>query len=76
MDRHELTDLLSKMAESDLVDGADIYDHPFSVAIRAINQCFDDINYLRGVIKRPYSGKSGMSKKARHMVELNYNPEW
>ena len=38
MNRSELIELLTELALKDLSDGSDIYDHPCSVAIRAINQ--------------------------------------
>lgn len=55
MNREELTSLLSDLAENDLVQGADIYDHPCTVAIRAIDKCFDDIKSLRPSARMNYS---------------------
>ena len=37
MKKPELIDILEKLAKEDLEDGEDIFDHPCSVAVRAIN---------------------------------------
>ena len=38
MKREELISILEELAEKDLSNGADIYDHPCSVAIREIKE--------------------------------------
>ena len=73
MNINELKELLSEMAEKDLVEGHDIYDHPCSVAIRALDQCFDDIEVLKKVVK---NSSSFYSKRVQVLVKTNYKPEW
>lgn len=73
MNRNELTELLQKMADRDLVEGADIADHPCSIAIRALDQCFDDVDTLRSVVGNNARGKS---KRVQVLVGLNYDPSW
>jgi hypothetical protein len=73
MEKQELTTLLDALAIDDLADGADLRDHPCSVAVRALNQCFDDLNYMkRIVIGVQHKG----SKKARTLIVNTYNPSW
>lgn len=72
MNREELVIVLTGMAKADLADDSDLYDHPCSVAIRALDKCFDDINTLRMQVER----HSSQSKKVQHLVGLRYNPEW
>ena len=71
MNREELNDLLEQVAANDLAEGADIFDHPCSVAIRAINQAFEDIEKLRKVAPR----RKG-SKAIQMLTGLRYNPTW
>ena len=73
MNRNELKEILVAMAKEDLSEGSDLHDHPCSVAIRAIDQCFDDINTLRGTIGTKAKNKP---KKIQMLVGLNYNPTW
>jgi len=70
MTLYELTEVLKELAESDLSDDADIKDHPCSVAVRAIEQCVSDINFL----KRMNRGEVAASKRAKMLIGLNYNP--
>lgn len=70
MNRESLTELLSSIAEKDLTESADIYDHPCTVAVRAINQCFDDIEFIKRT-----NGKS-VSKREKMLRGLSYNPSW
>lgn len=72
MNREELTEVLETLAEKDISDGSELHDHPCSVAIRALDRCFDDISTLRMQIER----HSSQSKKVQHLVGLRYNPEW
>ena len=73
MNKTELISLLSGIAEKDTMEGHDIHDHPCSVAIRALNGCFDDIKLLQQVANKQIHGKS---KKCQMLLGLNYNPEW
>ena len=73
MNREELKEILSVIAARDLSDGYDIYDHPCTVAIRAIDQCFDDIDTLKGIVKR---SSSNYSKKIQVLVKSSYKPSW
>lgn len=43
MNKKELIELLEELAQKDLIEGKDIFDHPCTVAVRAINKAFDDI---------------------------------
>lgn len=70
MNERELFEILEEVAEKDLVDGHDIYDHPCTVAVRAIKQCFEDISYLKRMIKHPTIQKS---KRARLLLGLSYH---
>lgn len=73
MNKSELVELLETMAKKDLTDGADISDHPCSVAIRAINQSFDDIEFLKRIIS---GAANKQSKRAYTIRGLTYNPTW
>lgn len=73
MNRKELVELLNEIAEKDLSDGSDIHDHPCTVAVRAINKCFDDIDYLKSIVN---SGKKPVCKKAVVLVKTSYTPSW
>lgn len=73
MNREELIDLLKKMAVNDLEDGSDIFDHPCTVAARAINKSFEDVNTLCRVIR---CDTMGHSKNVKMLIGLPYNPEW
>jgi hypothetical protein len=71
MDRIELVSQLEELAKQDLTDGADIFDHPCTVAIRAINKAFNDIEMLKvGAPKRKGS------KAMQVLTGLKYNPLW
>lgn len=72
MNREELFHLLGELAEKDLAPDSDIFDHPCSVAIRAINKAFDDVNTLRGVAHKSMEH----SKKVKMLIGLPYNPDW
>jgi hypothetical protein len=58
MDVDTLKETLAELAEKDLSDGSNLYDHPCSIAIRAIESYAENINYLRSIITRKNSGKS------------------
>ena len=73
MDKKDLIELLEQVAKEDLVEGKDIFDHPCTVAVRAINQCFEDIEYLQDVAT---GHKNAKCKKAVLLVQTKYNPEW
>jgi hypothetical protein len=70
MKKAELISLLAGIAEGDLVEGEDIYDHPCTVAIRALNNCFDDIKLLQQIANKQIHGKS---KKCQTLLGLNYS---
>jgi len=73
MNRPELIELLQELVESDLVVGSNIYDHPCAVAIKAINQCFDDIKFLQGIAK---GNERNKCKRIQVMVKGIYDPSW
>ena len=73
MTKDELQDQLRTLAGSDLSDGADIHDHPCVVASRAIDQCFEDVNFLKDMVRRPELARS---KKGRMITGLSYSPSW
>lgn len=73
MNKTELTGLLSKIAEKDTIKGQDIHDHPCSVAIRALDGCFEDIELLQQIANKQVHGKS---KKCQMLLGLSYWPEW
>lgn len=72
MNRQKLVELLENIAENDLEEGSDLKDHPCSVAIKAIHQCFDDI----GILKNLTRSSTWHSKKVKMLLGLPYNPEW
>lgn len=69
MNRAELIELLETIAEKDLIEGSDVSDHPCSVAIRAINKAFEDVEVLRKVAPK----KTG-SKRMQMLTGLRYDP--
>lgn len=71
MNKTDLIDILTEMAEKDIVEGHDIHEHPCSVAVRAINKCFEDIKTLQAICPK----RQG-SRRAQMLTGLNYNPEW
>ena len=73
MNKDELIEILKEVAEKDLVDGKDIFDHPCSVAIRAITQYDLDIRQLKGLAKGSERGKS---KQVQTLVRGVYHPTW
>ena len=73
MNKEQLVELLKEVAKNDLSDGMDIFDHPCTVAIRAINQSFDDIECLKRVALDKSNAKS---KKVMMLLKLNYNPNY
>ena len=73
MNKNELLELLDEIAGKDLEDGADIFDHPCSVAVRAITQYEADIKQLQGLAKGSERGKS---KQVQVLVKGIYSPSW
>lgn len=71
MNKKQLIDLLAEIAEKDLVQGCDIEDHPCCIAIRAIDQCFRDIETLRKIAPKKKGGK-----RVQMLTGLGYNPSW
>jgi len=77
MKKKELIELLSQLATEDLAEDCKLEDHPCSVAIRAIEQCFEDIDSLRGYIEgsgyeMPLLGEISFQPNPT----TPYNPEW
>lgn len=70
LNKLELTSLLADIAEGDLAEGSDLFDHPCSVAIRAINQCFTDIKELQ------FIARGNEQNKSKSLVRGVYNPSW
>ena len=73
MNKEELIDLLEDLAKKDLEDGADIFDHPCSVAVRAINKYESDISELQNLAKGSERSKS---KRIQTLVRGIYCPSW
>jgi len=73
MGKDDLIELLEQMAENDLDDGADIFDHPCSVAVRAITQYEADIKKLQELARGSERGKS---KQVQTLVRGIYLPNW
>lgn len=71
MNKTELIELLESIAAGDTADDANIADHPCSVAVRALNQCFEDINTLRRTVHVKSS-----SKMLTTLRTMKYKPEW
>lgn len=61
--------MLEVVAENDLEEGADIFDHPCSVAVRALKGCMTDINILRGC-----ASPKGKSKTVQTLIKSHYDP--
>ena len=73
MNKQELVEILEEIAEIDVVAGTEISNHPCSVAVRAINRAFDDMDFLRRVA----NGKIPKnSKRAQVMLGCPYSPEF
>ena len=71
MNINELKELLTELAEKDLADGADIFDHPGIVAVRAIDRMVADIDTLKEI-----ASKRKGSKRAQMLTGLSYNPSF
>lgn len=73
MDIGEIKSLLGEIAKNDLNEGSDIYDHPCSVAIRALDGCLEDIGHLKDIIL----GRTIVnSKKSTVLVQMPYRPTY
>jgi len=73
MNKNELCELLTEIAEKDLELGCDLHGHPCSVAVRAIESCFADIEFLKSIA----NGRvPKCSKAARMLLGLSYSPTW
>jgi hypothetical protein len=79
MKKKELIELLEDIAKKDLVDGSDLFDHPCSVAVRALNECFEDIKTLKRLLPKNRAGgyrfKNG-NKRIQMLAGLTYDPEY
>ncbi len=71
MNIDELKELLEGIASEDLSDGSDLHDHPCTVAIRALDQCYEDI----GILRRAFKNKQH-SKKVQVLLGLSYGPSY
>lgn len=69
----QLKGLLESLASNDLSDDSSIDDHPCMVAVRALDQSFEDIEILRRVI---INNPQARSKKVTTLIKLNYDPSW
>lgn len=69
----ELKELLIEIAEGDLIEGSLLRNHPCMIAVRALDECFEDINTLRSALN---SISSGRSKAVVMLTKLNYDPSW
>ena len=74
MNKIELIEVLTGLANKDLAKDSSIDDHPCMVAVRAIDQCFDDIGALKDIVEGRTTGKS---KRCQVLVKTpTYNPAW
>lgn len=71
MNINELKELLTEIAEKDLDEGADILDHPCTVAVRAIDRMIEDISTLKEI-----APKRKGSKRVQMLAGLRYNPSF
>ena len=69
MNIEEIKEKLSELAKKDLSNSKDLFKHPCSVAVRAIDQCVEDINLLRIAAKNT----RGKSKRVTVLVKAPYN---
>ncbi len=78
MNKEELIKYLLKIAVEDArqctVD--EIEDHPCTIAIRALNQCFEDINTLRFSGRLTQDQWKCLSPEDQNLHDEPYNPEW
>lgn len=77
MNKEELVFALDDLARHGILGEAELDSHVCTIAIRAINQCFEDIDMLLGYIEGeeleiPSLPASGYRGKPTHP----YNPEW
>ena len=76
MNKTELIELLEDLAIGDCHPTSDIDDHPCSVAIRALNQCFEVIKTLQGYCPRQTYASHNAPKTKVLLVETDYDPRW
>lgn len=76
MNKTDLVELLEGLAQKDLEPGESLFDHPCSVAVRAIEQSFSDIKTLQTTININLQNKSGLSKRVQMLTGLSYNPTY
>jgi len=73
MNKQGLIGLLEDIAKHDLTEGAELRNHPCSIAVDAIKEAFDDIEFLKRII----SGSANIrSKRAAMLIGLPYDPHW
>ena len=73
MNKNDLIKLLEELSKNDLSSGSDVYDHPCSVAVRAINQYSDDVAHLCQVVRGDLMGHP---KRTQKLISNAYNPNW
>ena len=77
MNKDELIAALTLIAAQDTICNPGILDHPCTVAIRAINQCFEDIESLRGYIEGAGFEMPTLGDESFQPIPTTpYNPEW
>ncbi len=76
MNKEELIELLSNIATKDLMGGHSLENHPCSVACKALNQCFEDIEKLQSYCES-YPPASHKASKAKVLLTSTaYTPQW
>jgi len=78
MNKDELIHLLAIIVKEDETREIALFtgDHPCSVAIRAINQCFEDIKTLQSYAESATVDSQDPNEREAILVLLPYNPEW
>lgn len=76
MNIKETKDRLAELAENDLCDGSDIYDHPCSVASRMIDIMRDDVEFLIATINKRLDVRPlNSSLRLNRLANTKYNPK-
>lgn len=73
MYRTQLAIMLAEIAKQDLAPGAELAAHPCSIAIKALDQAIDDIDYLKQIINGTQTKRA---KRAVYLIKLNYDPDF
>lgn len=77
MKKDELIAQLEEVVQRDII-GQDIsvHDHPATVAIRAINQCFEDVERIQLMAEEILIEAEAIYDEKHDMLIHPYNPEW